>query len=139
VKYGYARIPTIDRNADMKLAPSIVFVRQQGGQYHARIQDVEVNVWSVGYEINTWDEVVIDDPCDSQGRCCEGRDMTACDCPHIVRACDQSGSDYHSAVSDPLPSWEDIISTVRNKLAKYYKNHNPAAQRFATERWEFRD
>jgi hypothetical protein len=132
-----ARIAELEAQATGE--PSIMFVRQSDGTYLARIQDVEVNIWWIGYEINTWTEEVIDDPCDCESRCREQRDITQCDCPHAVRACIETGNDYFNAVSDPLPSWDEIINLVRSKLRKYYKSYNPAALRFATETWEFAD
>jgi hypothetical protein len=117
--------------------PIILFVREEGGKYCARIQNVELKVWPLGYEINTWSEEIIEDPCDDKRECRDGKEIKVCDCSHIVRASVESGNDYESVYSAPWPTWDEHCARIRNRLRKYYERYNLAALVFADASWDF--
>ncbi len=114
---------------------AIEFIREEGGHYCARIDDLEIKVWPIGYEINRYDEV-FESPCDYETPGCrEGRTDGECPCPYQLSCGNhQVASDY---VNGGFSSLDDVITTVRKKLARYYRE--PAASRFANETWEFSD
>lgn len=112
---------------------TIDFIRQDGGHYRARIDDLEIKLWPIGYEINRYDEV-LESPCDYEKPSCrQGRTDGECPCPYqFSRGNRQVASDY---VNGGFSSWDEVVMTVRKLLARLYRE--PAASRFANETWEF--
>jgi hypothetical protein len=118
--------------------PTVLFTRDEHGEYVARIQNVELKVHSLGFAITAWSEDIIEDPCDDNQRCRDGNDIKDCDCPYLVRACVETSSSRGSVYSAPWPTWDEHCTDIRNMLRKHYRDYNPAALVFADATWDFR-
>jgi hypothetical protein len=116
---------------------AIVFTREDGGHYRARIDDIEIKVWPIGYEFILWGDVS-DSPCDDEG-CRNGRDDGECPCPYQTAVRTQLENDYCNGLS----GWDEVVTTIRKKLTKSFVPEidapypEPAASRFANDTWEF--
>jgi hypothetical protein len=118
----------------------VQFTRQRYGTYKTQIENLEVTVSPVGYELVVWDEVT-DTDCDYDG-CQENDDMDACiaahdgHCPREFKERQQISNDFVGGLS----SFEEVEASIRNKFKKVFKPYpRHAALRLATEDWAFVD
>jgi hypothetical protein len=128
---------------DVAKGHPINFVSEGHGRYRARIDNIELVVWSTGYHLIVWEDV-IDSPCEYDG-CHEGLEMEACiklhgSCPKEVIEHRNMSDDLLNGLS----GFAEVESAIRAVLGK---RHHPqemqyphaAASRFATAVWKLSD
>jgi hypothetical protein len=119
---------------------AVTFIREytdeEGSQFCARIDDIEIGVWPTGFEFIFWGDV-FESPCDDEG-CRKRTDKgKLCFCHYETAVRTQ----LENGICNGLSGWDEVESTIRKKIRKRV-NHEietpypePAASRFANETW----
>ena len=118
---------------------SILFAKQPDGSYRAQIEDLEVKITPVGYEIVVWDELS-EAPCEYDG--CQGEYDTEAECVEAHGGtCPMEEKTRQQASNElvgGLSGWEEVEKTIRNRFRTLrFSYPRAAALRFAKEEWSF--